>query len=104
MNWRPIRNYFVPFDEGDSMCSHSPVLLSITVDVDVAIIAFVKVLELLCEQCEHKMRFSWEFGLVVYIRVSLNIHGLSFLVFFPNDTAVQESPVNQSINHLLPHI
>ena len=79
------------------MCSHSPVLLSITVDVDVAIIAFVKVLELLCEHCEHEMRFSWEFDLVVYIRVSVNIYGLSFFVFFSNDTAVQESPVNQSI-------
>ena len=64
------------------MYSHSPVLLSITVDVDVAIIAFVKVLELLCENCEHEMRFSWEFGLVVDIRVSVNIYGLSFFVFF----------------------
>ena len=53
------------------------------------------------------MRFSWKFGLVVYIHVSVNIYGLSqfgfvqnLVSFLLNDTAVQET----SINHLLPHL
>ena len=58
------------------------------------------------EHCEHELRFSWKFGLVVYIHVSGNIYGLSqfgfvqnLVSFLLNDTAVQET----SINHLLPH-
>ena len=44
-------------------------VLSITVDV--AIIYFVKVLELLCEHCEHG-NLAW-----LYIHVSISIYGLS---------------------------
>ena len=65
----------------NSRSSHSPVLLSITVDV--VIIAFVKVLGLLCEHFEHEVRFSRTLAFL-YIHVSVNIYGLSYFGFVQN--------------------
>ena len=61
------------YEQGLTIKQYTLVLLSITVDAAM-IIAFVKVLQLLCE---HEMRFNWEFGLVVCLFVSIKIYGLS---------------------------